>query len=246
MIPFTYKKPKPEACDPLGQERRSCRDTELVAAGQRPALVPLPGASSMSVHGGGNNHFSQPLTRNNPPVSLSHVFSQPQGSWRTFPNKSLKDMVPPQVQGKRMDLDQQAHMQDLAWGGCSRHKLGISLARKARPLRFQPSFPISAPQPPNQSTAGQRNLCPTSIQLTPELHRAKRATAISVLKPLPSHIPFRRVHTLHNRPLSPFSSPNSPLPLGVTHIQEGHEWCHKNSEQEPLNIQHLSLTFGKL
>lgn len=114
MIPFIYKKPKPKACDPLGQESGSCRDTELVAAEQRPALVPLLGLPAhLSAQWGKQSLLSLPPTRNNPPVSRSCVFSQPQGSCAALPNQSLRHMVPPQVQGKHTEPHQQAHTQDL-------------------------------------------------------------------------------------------------------------------------------------
>lgn len=79
MIPFIYKKPKPKACDPLGQERGSCRDTELVAAEQRPALVPLLGLPAhLSAQWGKQSLLSLPPTRNNSPSqSFLCVFSTP-------------------------------------------------------------------------------------------------------------------------------------------------------------------------
>lgn len=86
MIPFIYKKPKPKACDPLGQERGSCRDTELVAAEQRPVLVPLLGLQDISVHSGGNNHFSHSPQQETTPRSVIPVcFLNPRALVRPFP-----------------------------------------------------------------------------------------------------------------------------------------------------------------
>lgn len=77
---------------------------------QRPAQVPLPGASSTSLlRSAGKQSLLSPPTRSDSPASPSRAFSQPQGSWVAFPNKSLRDVVLPPEQGERTDPDQWAH-----------------------------------------------------------------------------------------------------------------------------------------
>lgn len=120
--------------------------------------------------------ISSLTTRKEQLPSKSFPFSQCQGSRVAFPNKSLRDVVLPPEQGAGEAHGSRSPGAHTVPGSREmlQTQVGSLSSKKSHATAVPTVLPISTPQPPNESTAGQRNLRTTGTQLSQAHHYARK------------------------------------------------------------------------